>query len=61
MPFYGKWKAANPGEVARLRTWAASPLDTPEPVVSTSMGGVVRYGLVICRKWTLDSARCEMP
>jgi hypothetical protein len=61
MAFYGKWKAANPGEVARLSAWAASPLDAPEPVVATAMGGVVRYGLVICRKWTLDMARCVMP
>lgn len=61
MPFYAKWKAANPGELSRLRAWSTSPSSTPEPIVATSMGAIVRYGLTQCRKWTLDVTQCALP
>lgn len=59
--YYPKWKRANPGEYGRLRTWGTSDSTTPQPVVATGYGGVVRYGLEQCRTWAVDVASCVLP
>jgi len=59
--YYPKWRAANPGEYGRLRTWGTSSSTTPQPIVATGYGAVVRYGLAQCRTWAVDLARCVLP
>ncbi len=59
--YYPKWKAANPGEFGRLKTWGTSDPTTPQPAVATGYGAVVRYGLGQCRTWAPDIADCVLP
>jgi len=59
--YYPKWKAANPGEYGRLKTWGTSVATTPQPTVATGYGAVVRYGLDQCRTWAADLAACVLP
>lgn len=61
MAYYPKWKAANPGEYTRLKTWGTSASTTPEPTTNSAFGALVRYHLGICRTWAADLSRCLLP
>lgn len=61
MAYYPKWKAASPGEYARLKAWGTSAETTPEPSAASAFGALVRYHLTICRTWTPDPSRCSIP
>lgn len=62
--YFPKWKAANPGEWSRLDAWRkdGQPYDpSTAPVVKTGYGGVVRFGIAVCKSWTQPPSLCGMP
>lgn len=61
LPYYAKWKAANPREYAAMRTWGTSPATTPEHTANTAFGALVRYGLNQCRTWAPSLSACLLP
>lgn len=61
MAYYSKWKAANPGEYSKLKTWSVSDPVTPDPTLNTAFGVLVRYGIQRCRLWAPTIQGCALP
>ena len=61
LPYFTKWKTANPGEWGTLDGYLRNGLpyvQGAEPVVRTHFGAIVRNGIVQCKAWVNNPASC---